>query len=123
MLFLFTTLTFSIGFNYLGDSLNYKLRNYYLSKNFIETNGIITNVIQLRINKLGQEKFYLIKSIKDKRVLTFNLPAEYVKKDKYNINKKLINFYSKTLNVKSIKNLKVKIIYSNKFNSFVKIID
>jgi hypothetical protein len=123
ILIILITFVFSFSFVTLGESLNYKLRNYFLSKNIIETNGIIENVIQLRIIKIKQKDFYLIKSIKDKRVQIFKLPVDYVKKDNYNLNNNLIKYDLKTLNIKSLKNLKIKIIYSNKFNSFVKIVD
>jgi len=123
ILIILITFVSSISFVNLGESLNYKLRNYFLSNNVIETKGNIENVLQLRIVKLANKDFYLINSYEGKRLLTFGIPINYVEKDNYKLLDNMVHYDKKNLIVNRFKNLEVKIIYSKKYNSFAKIIN
>ncbi len=123
ILIILITFVFSFSFFNLGENLNYKLRNYFLSKNVIETNGNIENVIQLRIVKLANKDFYLINFYEGEKLLTFGVPINYAEKDNYKLLDNMVHYDKKNLIVKPFKNLEVKIIYSKKYNSFVKIIN
>ena len=104
-----------------GESLNYKLREYYLAQETITTNGIIEEYIRFYMPKVEDEDFYLVSFIIDNKKVKKGLLVEYSKKDGIN-NVGKIKLENNTLSVSRIKKSPIIIIYSKKFPSFLKII-
>ena len=111
-----------IGLEKSGKYLNYNLRNYFINSDSKMTTGIIIDFVRIDLPKAGEEDFYLIQFNNGKKLISKGLLIEYSEWD----NNNLSNNFKITDNgivVNKIKGGKVNIMYSEKFPSFIKIIE
>jgi hypothetical protein len=111
-----------LGLEKLGNYLNYNTRNFFLSQNTEMTSGTITGIERINILKVGYADFYLVDFKLNGEIYSSGLLVDYAEKDNANINR-----YSKSeISGKSMINYKlkgknVKITYSKRFPSFLRI--
>ncbi|MDN3725513.1 hypothetical protein QRD02_14075 [Aequorivita sp. SDUM287046] len=116
------TLFTIIGLEKSGKYLNYTLRNYYLSSNSKITNGTIINYVRINLVKAGQEDFYLIQFNDGEKLIERGLLIDYSDWD----NDKGSEDFKMTQNgivVNKVKGGKVNIQFSERFPSFLKIVE
>jgi hypothetical protein len=113
-----------LGFEKIGENLNYKLREFYLSNNTITTVGSIKGIKQIDFVRLGRQDFYTVNFIVGKELKTYGLITKYAKKDNQHfdnyINPKITNG---AMTIKKLKGAEVEVLYSKRFPSFFKIIE
>lgn len=111
-----------IGLEKTGESLNYKLREYYLSQETITTNGILEEYVRFYMPKVEDEDFYLVSFKIENEKVEKGLLVEYSEQDgKNNIGN--ITIENNTLSVGRMKGSQLNLVYSKKFPSFFKIIN
>ena len=110
-----------IGIEKIGESLNYKLREYYLSQEIVKTTGILEDYIKFYLPKVEDEDFYLISFNIENQIFKKGLLVKYSEKDGSYYNGK-IKLENNILTVEKMIGSKVEIEYSKKFPSFLKII-
>jgi len=104
-----------------GKKLNFELRKKYLSKNTIKTVGKITDYKKLHIFRSGEEEFYVIEFKNNGKKLTKGLINDY---DLWE-NKKteIYSLKNGELKLNKVIGSKIKVEYSEKYPSFLKIIE
>jgi len=110
-----------LGLEKSGEYFNYKLRDFYLSNNTIETTGVIIGMKRLEIERTGREDFYLIKFKNNEKTIQKGLMIKYSEKDD-NYENKMFELKQNTLTLNRMKGSQLRIVYSEKFPSFLKII-
>ena len=110
-----------IGIEKLGESLNFKLREYYLSQDTAKTTGILEDYIRFYLPKAEDEDFYLISFNIENQIFKKGLLVKYREKDGSYYNGKIMLENNK-LRVENMIGSKIEIEYSKKFPSFLKII-
>jgi len=109
-----------IGLEKTGESLNYKLREYYLLQETVTTDGILEEYIRFYMPKVEDEDFYLVSFKIENEKVKKGLLVDYSEKDGKN-NVGTVTFENNGLSVGRTKGSPIKLIYSKKFPSFFKI--
>lgn len=111
-----------IGLEELGQSLNYSLRDCYLSNNTGETIGYFNGIKRINIVKVGYEDFYLVDFNVNGKIYSNGLLVDYGEKDVSSTDEYRKSEITKNnIAIGKLKGSRVKIIYSNKFPSFFRI--
>ncbi|MCL8009438.1 hypothetical protein M8845_18580 [Gelidibacter japonicus] len=111
-----------IGLEKTGKNLNYNLRNYFLNSDSKITKGTIIDFVRIDITKAGSEDFYLIRFNNGQEFINKGLLIDYSDWDKSNLNKNF-KITDNGIVVNKTKGGKIDIMYSEKFPSFIKIIE
>ncbi|NPV51650.1 MAG: hypothetical protein HPY60_10725 [Candidatus Methanofastidiosum sp.] len=113
-----------LGFEKIGENLNYKLREFYLSNNTIKTVGSIKGIKRIEIVRIGRQEFYTVNFIVEKELKTYGLITKYAKKDNQHFDN-YINpkFTNGTMIINRLKGAEVEVLYSKRFPSFFRIIE
>ncbi|PZD79272.1 hypothetical protein [Mesonia sp. K7] len=111
-----------IGLEKSGKYLNYNLRNYFINSDSKITTGIIIDFVRIDLSKAGKEDFYLIQFNNGQKLINKGLLIEYSDWDNNNQSKNF-KITGNGIVVNKIKGRKINIVYSEKFPSFIKIIE
>ncbi|TAJ15490.1 hypothetical protein DMA11_00950 [Marinilabiliaceae bacterium JC017] len=115
-------LTAIMSLEFVGTTLNYKLRNYYLSHNTASTTGYIEGIKRISVMKKVSEEFYLIDFQTKTKNESGGLIKEYSERDNNYFNQfTTATPINKTLTIEKLKGKEVEIIYSRTFPSFFRI--
>lgn len=109
-----------LGLENFSEFLNYKIRDYYLSKNTIETQGTINEYFRYYLPHMEDEDFYLVSFKVNDKTVDKGVLVDYCELDGQRNFEKII-FNENTLSVQSGIGSNVKIVYSKSFPSFFKI--
>jgi hypothetical protein len=122
VLFIVLFLGVVFGLDWIGQKLNYKLRDYYLSNNTEQSIGVIRNIKKVDYVKVGSERFYVIDFIIDNRTVTQGLMIKYADKDNDYFNRyKKPKLTRQNLTIDYFKGSQVEILFSKRYPSFFKI--
>lgn len=111
-----------IGLEKLGSHINYKLRDYLLSKKTESTIGFVKGIKRIDTVKMGYEDFYVIDVIINGKIQSTGLPIKYADKDNDHFDK--INnpkLDRNNLTIVKLKENQVEILYSKIYPSFFRI--
>ena len=111
-----------IGLEKSGKYLNYNLRNYFLNSDSKIAKGIIIDFVRIDLPKAGEEDFYLIQFNYGQKLIKKGLIIEYTVWDNDNESKNF-KITDNGIVVNKIKGGKIDIMYSEKFPSFIKILE
>ena len=111
-----------IGLEKSGKYLNYNLRNYFLNSDSKIAKGIIIDFVRIDLPKAGEEDFYLIQFNYGQKLIKKGLIVEYTVWDNDNESKNF-KITDNGIVVNKIKGGKIDIMYSEKFPSFIKILE
>ncbi|WP_298767706.1 hypothetical protein [uncultured Polaribacter sp.] len=104
-----------------GKQLNFELRKHYLSEKTIKTIGKIIDYKKLHIYRSGEEEFYVIEFKHNGQKITKGLINEYDLKE--NKNSEIYSLKNGELKLNKVIGSRIKIEYSEKYPSFLKIIE
>jgi len=122
VVFLILFLGVVFGLDWIGQKINYKIRDYYLSKNTETTTGTIRGIKSLDLVKVGYEKFCIVDFVIDNKLVEQGLMLKYAKKDNdYFKRFKTPKISGQNLAVDRLKGNRVEILYSKKYPSFFRI--
>ena len=113
-----------LGLEKFGNYLNYKVRDYYLSKETEITTGVISGIKRINIVKVGHADFYEISFKANGEIYSNGLLVDYADKDNVHFDKfKKPIISNSTLTIGRLKGNQTKIAYSKRFPSFFRIVD
>ncbi len=111
----------TLGLEKAGKYLNYSLRNYYLQEDTSVTIGVIVNLISIHLPNAGRENFYLIQYKVEEKMILNGLIVEYSNWD--HDQNQFPEPSKRELKVNRIKGGNIQVEYSNKFPSFLRIVE
>lgn len=113
-----------LGLEKFGAYLNYKVRDYYLSKETGTTTGIISGIKRIDIVKVGHADFYDINFKVNGENYSTGLLVDYADKDNEYFDKfKKPIISNSTMTIGKLKENQTKIVYSKRFPSFFRIVE
>ena len=104
-----------------GKQLNFELRKHYLSEKTIKTVGKITDYKKLHIIRSGEEEFYVIEFKHNGKKVTKGIINDYDLWE--NKKSEIYSLVNGELKLNKIIGNKITIKYSEKYPSFLKIIE
>jgi hypothetical protein len=104
-----------------GKELNFELRKHYLSKKTIKTVGKITDYKKLHIFRSGEEEFYVIEFKNNGKKITEGLINDYDLWE--NKKSEIYSLKNGELKLNKVIGSKITVEYSEKYPSFLKIIE
>jgi len=111
-----------LGLEKVGNYLNYKVRDYYLSQETGFTTGIISGIKRVDIVKVGHADFYEISFKANGEKYSNGLLVDYAEKDSEYFDRfKEPQIRNNTMTIVKLKGNEVRIVYSKKFPSFFRI--
>ena len=113
-----------LGLERLGNFLNYKTRDLFLSHNTETTTGVISGIKRIDAVKVGHADFYVISFKANGENYSNGLLVDYAEKDGEYFDKfKKSKISGSTMTIEKLKGNKAKIVYSKRFPSFFRIIE